>query len=83
MIYKNEKAKLYLPLNWKELQWTLVKSRLRVYAGIKIVHRQQGLNYFVKSYREDQVLAIKEQLIMLSFQRHKLIRKCGGYSMLL
>lgn len=83
MIYKNERAKLYLPLNWKQSDWSLVENRLRLYSGIKIVHHRKKLKYFVKTCREEQSLSTKAQLIVLSFQSHRLIVKKSGYSMLL
>lgn len=52
MVYKNERAKLYLPFTWKSSGWMLVEARLRLYSGIKILQHQQTLNYFVKTYRQ-------------------------------
>lgn len=83
MIYKNEIAKLYLPLNWKESSWRLVHTRLRIYAGIKILNEKQGQNFFIQSYREDDSLVVKEQLIILRFLRHCILRKSHGYCMML
>lgn len=83
MIYKNDFAKLYLPLNWKESSWRLIHTRLRIYAGIKILNQKQGQNFFIQSYREDDSLVVKEQLIILKFLRHCVLRKKHGYCMML
>ena len=83
MIYKNDIAKLYLPLDWKESSWRLINTRLRIYAGIKILNQKQGQNFFIKSYREEDILVVKEQLIILKFLRHSILRKSHGYCMML
>lgn len=83
MIYKNDIAKLYLPLDWKESSWKLVNTRLRIYSGIKIFNQKQGQNFFIKSYREEETLVVKEQLIVLKFLRHCILRKSQGYCMMI